>query len=189
MIFLIGFMGAGKTTLGRALEARLPGWRYIDLDQEIEKTAGISVSRFFALHGEEAFRQLERVTLTRVTHVDGDLIIGCGGGTPCYYDNMTLMNNRGLTILLEASHPTLLRRLLEAQARRPKLAGLSPDEVSSYIRQAIDERTPYYSRAAHTFATDRLENIDEIHETCARFIDRFISPADKSPDLISPAQS
>ena len=96
-IFLIGFMGAGKTTLGRALEARLPGWRYIDLDEEIERGAGMSVPKIFALYGEKQFRRMERRALEGVLD-RSRVIVGCGGGTPCFFDNMELMNRSGMTV-------------------------------------------------------------------------------------------
>lgn len=173
-IFLIGFMGAGKTTLGRALEARLPGWRYIDLDDEIERRAGMTVSKIFAHLGEPAFREMERQTLVDIAASNDRLIIGCGGGTPCYFDNMAFMNSLGPTILLRASTSTLLRRLLEAQAQRPKLNGLSPAEIEKFIGDTLAERQPWYSQASHTFPSDRLETPDEIEETCRLFIDKFL---------------
>lgn len=174
-LFLIGFMGAGKTTLGRALEARLPGWRYIDLDEEIERRAGMSVTEIFSKYGEEVFRRKEREVLTDTATTDGQVIIGCGGGTPCFFDNMELMNSLGPTILLRASDATLLRRLVEAQARRPKLNGLTPGEIGRFITESLEQREPWYSKASHSFPSDRLETAGEIEATCRLFIHRFIN--------------
>ena len=175
-IFLIGFMGAGKTTLGRALEARLPGWRYIDLDEEVECHAGMSVSKIFAVHGEGTFRKMERQALAGVVASETPLIIGCGGGTSCFFDNMEFMNAHGVTILLQARHSTLLRRLVEAQAQRPKLNGLTPDEISGFISDTVAKRDKWYSQARHRFPSDRLETAAEIEASCRLFIRKFIKP-------------
>lgn len=173
LIFLIGFMGAGKTTLGRALEARLEGWRYVDLDELVELQAGMSVSKIFALYGEKHFRRLEHEALKGLLDCRRT-IVGCGGGTPCFYDNMELMNRAGLTVLLRARHSTLQRRLLAAQAQRPKLNGLTPEQVSEYITTAQAEREPFYSQCREFFPSDLLENAAEIEASCAMFLRRFI---------------
>lgn len=174
-IFLIGFMGAGKTTLGRALEARLPGWRFVDLDEEVERIAGLSVSRIFKNYGEAVFRRMEQTALHDLLSAERT-IVGCGGGTPCYFDNMQRMNAAGPTIRLVTSRPVLLRRLLEAQDQRPKLAGMSPEALDRYIGKALAERDPYYSRARHRFPTDRLETVAEVEATCRLFMRLFIPP-------------
>ncbi|MCM1406525.1 MAG: shikimate kinase, partial [[Clostridium] fimetarium] len=109
-VYLIGFMGSGKTTLGRALAAANPALRYVDLDEEVERRAGMSVREIFARHGERRFRQLESEAL-RDFASERNLIVGCGGGTPCQPGNMGFMNARGLTVLLRASDEALLRRL------------------------------------------------------------------------------
>lgn len=172
-------MGAGKTTLGEALAERLPGWSYIDLDHEIERRAGMSVSRIFAELGEERFRQMERQLLSETSRLT-DIIVSCGGGTPCFFDNMELMNRHGLTVWLQAPAEVLVRRLLEAQAQRPKLNGMSPAEVAATVDRMMEERTPAYSRALHRFPSVLLENADEIDHSSALFISRFISPANQS---------
>ncbi len=176
-VFLIGFMGAGKTTLGRALEGRLPGWRYIDLDEEVERHAAMSVAKIFAVHGEGAFRKMERRALAEAVECGEQLIVGCGGGTPCFFDNMEFMNTHGVTILLQARNSTLLRRLVEAQAQRPKLNGLTPDEISQFITASLAEREQWYSQARHRFPADRLETPAEIEASCRLFIRKFISGA------------
>lgn len=178
-LFLIGFMGAGKTTLGHALEARLPGWRYIDLDEEVERRAGMTVAEIFSTHGEEHFRLLEHQALTALGSTGSATIIGCGGGTPCFFDNMEHMNSLGPTILLKASRQRLLRRLIEAQSQRPKLKGMSAEEIGRFIDETLSARERWYSMATHTFPSDLLENQEEIEQTCRLFIDRFISPPGK----------
>ncbi|MDD6280358.1 MAG: shikimate kinase [Bacteroidales bacterium] len=175
-IFLIGFMGAGKTTLGRALAARLPRLTYIDLDEEIERHAGMSVSKIFATYGEKVFRTMEADALRDVASLS-NVIVGCGGGTPCAEGNMELMNRCGTTVLLSARRPTLLRRLLEAQAQRPKLNGMSADEVAAYIDSALAERAEAYGKAQYSFPSDRLENEAEIEASCRFFIRKFLPGA------------
>ena len=105
-IFLIGYMGTGKSTLGRAV-ARLGDIRFIDLDHYIEGRFHRSVSQLFEERGEDGFRKVEQAMLHEVGEFE-DVIIACGGGTPCFFDNMDYMNSRGLTILLEAPLPCLL---------------------------------------------------------------------------------
>lgn len=168
-IFLIGFMGAGKTTLGRALAERLPGVDFIDLDELIERRTSMSVKELFAAVGEKRFRQLEKEALAEVA-ARTDVIIGCGGGTPCGEGNMELMNSAGLTVLLVASHSTLLRRLLEAQDSRPLLAGLDEAQLSKFITAKCDERASYYGKARLRFRADLLENAAEIDESCREFM-------------------
>lgn len=185
-IFLIGFMGAGKTTLGRALEAILPNWRYIDLDDEVERQAGMSISKIFSIYGEGAFRKMERKALAETARIESPVIVGCGGGTPCFFDNMEYMNSVGTTILLQARNSTLLRRLLEAQAQRPKLNGLSPQEVEKFIVDALAERNKWYSQSRYKFPTDRLETPAEIEATCQLFIRKFIRHNEQSDTSGSP---
>ena len=98
-IFLIGFMGCGKSTLGRKLAAKL-GYDLIDLDHHLEKIAGCSITTYFAEHGEESFRRLESETL-KTMHYPPSCVISTGGGTPCFYDNMSWMNENGTTVYIQ----------------------------------------------------------------------------------------
>ena len=169
-------MGSGKTTLGEALgriagdvSSFLPaGCRYADLDRHIEEREGMSVREIFRVRGEEAFRRLEAEALRERGSGD-DIMVGCGGGTACHSGNLEWMNTRGLTVLLEASHATLLRRLLEAQEQRPLLAGLSPEELAGFISAKLDERAPWYGMARIRFGSDRLESAAEIADTVEAF--------------------
>jgi len=189
-IFLIGFMGAGKTTLGRALAGVWPAGgsgaarpvsgsparnvEYVDLDEYIERSHGMSVGDIFRQEGEASFRAMEAGAL-RELGVRHNLIVGCGGGTPCHGGNMEWMNRHGLTVLLEASRPVLLRRLLEAQDGRPLLAGLSAHEVECFIASRLADREPFYSMAQLRFPSDRLETPDEVADSCAEFMS-LVSP-------------
>ena len=166
-ILLIGFMAAGKTTLGKAL-ARELGLQFIDLDHYIENRYRSTVSQLFAERGEEAFRQIERNMLHEVAEFE-DVIIATGGGTPCFFDNMDYMNGQGTTVFLEASVDTIHTRLTIARTQRPLVAQKTSDELRDYIIQMLELRKPYYSRAHHTFCANRLENICQVEESVKLF--------------------
>ena len=166
-ILLIGFMAAGKTTLGRALAHDL-GLQFIDLDHYIENRYHRTVSQLFAERGEEAFRQIERNMLREVAEFE-DVIIATGGGTPCFFDNMEYMNAQGITVFLNASVDVIHTRLTSARVQRPLVKGKSAEELRTYISQMLDKRMPYYSQARHTFCADRLENICQVEESVKLF--------------------
>ena len=166
-ILLVGFMAAGKTTLGKALAKDL-GLQFIDLDHYIESRYHCSVSQLFTERGEEAFRQIERNMLHEVAEFE-DVIIATGGGTPCFFDNMDYMNAQGTTVFLEAPVETIYTRLTIARVQRPLVAGKSADELRAYIASTLEKRMPHYSRAAYTFLADQLENMRQINESVERF--------------------
>ena len=173
-IFLIGYMGSGKTTLGRAL-SQATGMQFIDLDEYIENRYHMSISEIFSCHGEAGFRQREQAILTEVADFE-DVIIACGGGTPCFYDNMELMNRRGTTILLEASHARLSERLSAARSKRPLIAAMTDEELDAYISSALAARMPHYGKALHRFCSDRLDDRAQIAESVKQFIATFNLP-------------
>ncbi len=173
-IFLIGYMCSGKTTLGRALAVRT-GLPFVDLDDLIEERAGCPVKEIFATKGEKAFREMEREALATAATLPDGAIIACGGGTPCYGDNMEFMNGRGLTVhLVVSDNDRLLTRLREGKAKRPLIAHLSDGEIESFITGQMASRRPYYTRAAEEFDSSRLENEAEVEETVSMFISKFI---------------
>lgn len=159
-IFLIGYMASGKTTLGRAF-AKATGMTFIDLDFYIEQRFRKSVSKIFAEEGEQRFREIEREMLHEVGEFC-DVVIACGGGTPCYFDNMEFMNSRGTTIWLRAGIQPTIRRLLAAKGKRPIVERYSEEELPLFIRRHLEERTPYYSAARHSIDSDRLESRAQI---------------------------
>lgn len=166
-ILLIGFMAAGKTTLGKAL-ARDLGLQFIDLDHYIENRYHNTVSQLFADRGEEGFRQIERNMLHEVTEFE-DVIIATGGGTPCFYDNMEYMNSKGITVFLQASVDVIYTRLTIARVQRPLVKGKTADELRQYIADMLEMRSPYYTRAHHTFCADYLENTQQVSDSVQRF--------------------
>ena len=166
-ILLVGFMAAGKTTLGKALAKGL-GLQFVDLDLYIESRYHATVSQIFAERGEEGFRQIERNMLHEVAEFE-DVIIATGGGTPCFFDNMEYMNAQGTTVFLDASVDVIFTRLTIARTQRPLVAGKTDEELRSYITETLNRRLPYYSRATHSFCANQLENVKQISESVERF--------------------
>lgn len=165
-IYLIGFMGSGKTTLGRAY-AKAEQLEFVDLDWFIEQRYHREVREIFTERGENGFRELERQLLHEVGTFE-NVVIACGGGTPCFFDNMTFMNETGDTVYLDAHPQVLFERLSVAKDKRPLLADKSDEELKMFIREAIDKRLPYYRQAAYTLHADCLDNLEEIRETVMR---------------------
>ncbi len=161
-IFLIGYMASGKTTLGRAL-ARTSGMQFIDLDFYIQQRFRKTISEIFAEEGEEGFRRLERSVLNEVGEFC-DVIISCGGGTPCFFDNMDFMNSRGVTVWLRSSVGRIVERLLTAKTRRPIVERLTREELPAFVEAHLEERSPFYSKARMTFDSENLESKPEIRQ-------------------------
>lgn len=166
-ILLIGFMAAGKTTLGKALAAEL-GLQFVDLDHYIENRFRCSVSKLFAERGEEVFRQIERNMLHEVAEFE-DVVISTGGGTPCFFDNMDYMNAQGTTVFLDASVDVIYTRLTIARVQRPLVANKTEEELRQYITDMLERRSPYYMRAHYIFNANRLENTCQVKESVRSF--------------------
>lgn len=156
-VFLIGYMGCGKTTLGEVL-ARQMDCRFIDLDEFIEQRQGMTVLQIFDEMGEQHFRKLETEALQEVALMT-DVIVGCGGGTPCHGDNMSLMNQAGTTVWLTTSPERITARLLlpEQKSKRPKINTLSTHEVSPLVKKELQSRSPYYAQAQLQFDSTDIE--------------------------------
>ena len=144
-IFLIGFMGCGKSTFGRKLAART-GCDFIDLDHEFERAMGISIRDYFAANGEEAFRK-EESRILRTFDYPMNCIVATGGGTPCFFDNMKWMNRNGLTVYIELSPTALAARLEKGKAKRPLIKDLVEAEIVEFIEQKLTERNGFYKQA------------------------------------------
>lgn len=147
-IYLIGFMGSGKSTLGRRLAARM-NWSFIDLDEKIEHEAGMKITDIFSLKGEDWFRELESGILRSLASASRT-VISTGGGTPCFDDNMDYMLETGLTIYLRMTPAQLKNRLLGSSGQRPLLKNVSREELQGYIENKLGEREKVYSRAEIT---------------------------------------
>ena len=145
-IFLIGYMGSGKTTVGKLLAARL-GYNFIDMDTYIEEKQFKSVHQIFVELGEAKFRLLEQQCLHEIADFD-HVIISTGGGAPCFFDNMKYMNEHGISIYLKLSPEQLAVRLGDSHSnKRPLLAEKKGEELLRFIREGLAMREPFYSQA------------------------------------------
>lgn len=160
-IFLIGYMGAGKSTMGKAL-AKTMDLTFIDLDDFIVNRQHKTVSEIFEEVGEDGFRQIERKALIEVAAYE-NVVISLGGGTPCFFDNMDVVNKAGKSVYLRPSEEVLLQRLIKGKNKRPLLAQKSDDEILQVIREQLAWREPYYLRASLVFEASHLENKEDIH--------------------------
>ncbi len=159
-VFLVGYMGSGKTTLGEAL-AEVMNCQFIDLDHFVEARFHCSISDLFAQHGEAKFRDIERNMLLEVANFE-NVIVACGGGTPCYFDNMQQMSNHGVTVFLTTSEERLLARLIlpGAKQKRPLIANKTTDEIRTFIHEALAKRLPHYTQADITFDSTDIETAE-----------------------------
>lgn len=144
-IYLIGFMGCGKSTLGRKIAEQM-NIGFIDLDKYIEERNFKSIPLIFEEEGEPGFRERERNALLEVSQFE-NVIIGTGGGTPCFFDNMQIMNQTGITIYISPDAETLANRISRSKTERPLVAGKSREELIGYINQMLVKREPYYRQS------------------------------------------
>ena len=146
-IFLIGFMGSGKSTMGRALASELD-LTFIDLDSFLEEKYFKTIPQIFAEEGEESFRRKERKVLEEVCSFD-NVILATGGGAPCFFDNMELMNESGFCVFLDVDVTSLVNRLIHAKTERPLIKGKSPEELHEFIEGLLAKRRPFYEKARY----------------------------------------
>lgn len=171
-IFIVGYMASGKTTFGKAL-ARKTGMQHIDLDFYIEQRYHSTVREIFASKGEAEFRRIEAFVLHEVGELE-DVIISCGGGTPCYGDNMDYMNSRGVTVCLNASDDIIADRIIQAGNKRPLMAGKSREEILETIGKHMAVRAPFYAKAKINISGNLLENKTQIADTVDNFLKKYM---------------
>jgi len=157
-VYLIGFMGAGKTTYGKAA-AKKAKWHFYDLDDLIESQAHTPISTIFTQKGESYFRALESDVLHQTSHLPNQpALIACGGGTPCYHDNMQWMNAQGTTIYLKPPDEILIGRLRQMRANRPMLSQITESDLGAHISQLIQQREIFYLKAHYVLTeVSRIE--------------------------------
>lgn len=145
-IFLLGFMGSGKSHWGRLLSQKLQV-PFFDLDEQIVNGEGKSINEIFESKGEEYFRQVEKQTLHFITESRESMVMACGGGTPCYFNNIEYMNREGITVWLDVPLHVLHERLLRERSRRPLLKDLNDEQVRTFIIRKFSDRKIYYEQA------------------------------------------
>ncbi len=172
-VFLIGYMGCGKTTLGEVL-ARQMGLRFVDLDDLIEARQGCPILEIFDELGEGRFRELETMALKEVSAM-ADVVVSCGGGTPCHGDNMQLMNHAGITVWLTTSAERITARLLlpDQKAKRPKIATLPDAAVLPLVESELQVRSPFYSQSQIQFDSTDIETAEATERTARRLAARL----------------
>lgn len=138
-------MGCGKSTMGRSLASSL-GMTFIDLDSFLEEKYFRTIPQIFAEEGEDAFRRKERKVLEEVAAFD-NVILATGGGAPCFFDNMDLMNKAGYCVFLDVHIDSLVNRLLHARVERPLIKGKSEQELREFIGELMKKRRPFYEKA------------------------------------------
>ena len=161
-IFLIGFMGSGKTFWGTRLSLKL-NIPFFDLDAKITESSGMSINEIFAKEGEEFFRQAEKNILHTITETHETFVMACGGGTPCYFNNIDYMNRTGTTVWISTSIEKLFERLIKERSDRPLLKNLTDDQVKSFIIKKFSDRKIFYEQADVVIDDDSV-NVDHLVE-------------------------
>jgi shikimate kinase len=149
IITLMGYMGSGKSIVSNELSSKLR-FKNIDLDNEISSEIGLSIPEIFQKKGELFFRKKEKEILERVLDSQEDIVLSLGGGTPCYYNNIDLINERSVSVYLVANVNTLVKNLLYEREKRPLIAGIKEEELPNFVGQHLMERNHYYSKAKVT---------------------------------------
>ncbi len=145
-IFLIGFMGSGKTHWGKLIGEKL-ALPFFDLDSVITETENKSISKIFAEKGEGFFRYKEKEVLEEIVNDHNKFILSCGGGTPCFFNNIEFMKDNGIVIWLNTSINILKERLFKERATRPLIKAIGDAELKTYIIRKLGERKMYYEQA------------------------------------------
>lgn len=173
-VFVVGYMASGKSTFGRRLAEKLDTV-FIDLDNYIEQQTGSSITELFNSRGEAGFRKIESEMLRKAVEEQPDAVIACGGGTPCFSDNMTYLNEKGITVFMETSIPVLISRLIEESENRPLMAGKTEDEIREKVLAQLCERLPIYLEAKLKWSGDELDTQEQIEENVSSFISSYPS--------------
>lgn len=154
-IYLIGFMGSGKSVIGRKL-ANMIKFGFLDIDEEFERKYKISIDNFFTKYSEQEFRQMESKLLIDTKNLE-NYVISTGGGTPCYNDNISLIKKNGVSVYLKVSAAVLVQRLSSSHKARPVLQGKTQAELETHITELLKMREPFYSRADYIVDEEHID--------------------------------
>ncbi len=154
-IYIVGYMGAGKTTAARRLAQRM-GWEVVDTDALFEEKYKISVNDFFNKYDEPLYRKLESEVLKATESLD-HVVVSTGGGTACFFDNMDWMNQHGLTVFLRISPQAAVDRVIHSRHKRPLVEGKSEDELTEFVNQHYASRLPFYEQARITAKSEDFD--------------------------------
>ena len=155
LIFLVGFMGSGKSTIGLEV-AKALDIGFWDMDELIQDQQAMRISEIFNEHGQDYFRELERDMIRSFSdHMEGDAVISTGGGAPCFFDNIEQLNKQGTTVYLELTPEKLFNRLKGEAEERPLIAGKSDDEMLDLIQKMYEQRAAFYEKAVYSIDADR----------------------------------
>jgi len=149
-------MGSGKTHWGRLLSRKL-GIPFFDLDEQVCSHTGKSIAEIFAAEGEEHFRLLEKEVLYIITESHDSFVIACGGGSPCFFNNIEYMNQSGTTVWINTPVSVLFERLIKEKDNRPLIKNLSDDQLRSFISRKFADRKIYYEQAAITMEEEPVQ--------------------------------
>jgi len=155
-IFLIGFMGSGKTTLARKLAKKL-NQSFFDLDQEIESREDLTITQVFEQKGESYFRTKEREVLSDVVNKEEKFVMSVGGGTPCFHENMELINLSGTSVYLKYNAGILTSRLINAKIKRPLIKGLNESELKEFVTNKLIDREPFYKQSKFVVENNNIK--------------------------------
>ena len=167
LIYLIGFMGCGKTTLGKKVANQLK-YDFIDLDQLIEKRAYLTINEIFTKKGEEFFRVLEKQLLIELS-LSENTVVAVGGGTPCYFTNMEIMNQTGETFYFQRPVKELFNRIVNARDNRPLVKDKSEEELLIYIEDLLNKREAFYLISKFTIPRNKLTVHDLVEIITTQF--------------------
>ena len=151
-VYLIGYMGCGKTTIGKRLAKSL-GWDVIDMDSRIENRYRKTIPDIFASEGEESFRKKERFILEELSSLE-NVVVSTGGGAPCFFDNIDVMNSSGLCVYIRMTPEALAARLRNAKSNRPLLKDKTEEELTNFIKEQLEKRRAFYEQARYVIDND-----------------------------------
>jgi len=153
-IILLGFMGVGKTSIGKKLSKQL-NWKFLDTDKLIEKKIGLPIPEIFNQFGEDSFREQEREILNEIASLE-NVVVSVGGGLPCFFDNMERLNEIGTTVYLKLEPEFIVQRLLESKIKRPLIDHLSHTQLEQFVISKLTQRASFYERSNHSIRADRF---------------------------------